>query len=185
MTWRTPAALCWMIRKHARLHGAIEARERKAAEIAATLERELQAIREARASLKALEKTLAMHEVPIDASDIAPIRPRGPKRDFGWRNGELTRRIFASLRHAGDWCRTAEILECVTASTPENTEREEYEHLRRCIRRRLQGMHYKGQVERQVCKQWSGTDQRHNQTLWRLPNATEIEAASAYAPRRK
>lgn len=185
MTWRTPSALFWMIGKHARLHGAIRAKQQIADELAAKLEEHRKEIRDDWAKLKALEQTLGLHEIKVSADSIAPIRPKGPRQFATSRYGELSRRIYAALGRRGAWFRTAEILEHVTGSTPENTEREEYEHLRRCIRRRLQGMHYKGQVERQVCKQWSGTDQRHNQTLWRLPTATEIEAVPAYAPRRK
>ena len=165
-----------MIRKHARLHGAIQAQERKAGEMAAALERQLQGIREARISLGALEKTLAMHEIIVDTSDIAPVRPRRPNRESDWRYGELGRRILASLRRADGWLRTSEVLESITGNTPENTVREEYEHLRRLLRRRLHGLHARGKVERQQCKDWSGTDQRHNQTLWRLPCDPSSEA---------
>lgn len=178
MTWRTPAALFWMIGKHARLQGAIRAKQQIADELAAKLEEQRNEIRDNWDKLQALEKTLGLHEIEVSADDIAPIRPKGPRQFATSRYGELSRRICAALGRSGMWFRTAEVLEHVTGSTPENTDREEYEHLRRCIRRRLQGMHYKGKIERKLCSQWSGTDQRHNQTLWRLPIATNLGTVS-------
>lgn len=168
MTWRTPSALYWMVGKHARLQGSIRAKQRVADELAAKLEEQQKEIREDCAKLKALELTLGLHEIRVNSEDIAPIRPKRPRQFVTSRYGELTRRIYAALSREGEWFGTTEILEHVTGSTVENTEPDEYEYLGTCIRNRLHGLYRKGKLERRMCEHWSGTDQRHNQTLWRL-----------------
>ncbi|MFB9038298.1 hypothetical protein ACULL3_02340 [Xanthomonas arboricola pv. corylina] len=164
MTWRTPSSLKWLIVKHSRLQGEIELLHREAAELDVQVIAHRQRLEKAERSLLAIETSLGMHEVQVDVAEIAAVRPHVNRACF--RHGDLTRNLYATLKMAGDWLTTGELVERLTGHTHENCDRQLYERVRRSFRKRLTSLVLRGAAEREFTQ--GTTDRRQNHTRWRL-----------------
>lgn len=75
MTWRTPSSLKWLIVRHSRQQGVLHLQERQAGKLREQLHSVLQSIAETKANLEAIERTLALHEIPVNVW-ISPLKHR-------------------------------------------------------------------------------------------------------------
>lgn len=92
MTTRIPPSLKWLIDKRARLNGEI-LKTQKSLEKAHELINELKSLNE---TLAAIDKTLELHDIKIDISNIPPIRSSYVRLKLP--HGSLTRSILTCLR---------------------------------------------------------------------------------------
>lgn len=165
MTWKTPPSLKWLIVKHSRLQGTLKTLEDEAQELQLKLDALQPQIDQAKSDLAAVEQTLGLHEIKVDASDIASVVPHANRALY--RHGDVTRMIYAALKTNSGWMQTADVIERATGYTRSNSDSDLYTQLRRAFRLRLQVLTAQGKVERRLPPGW--VNGAHNQVLWRLP----------------
>lgn len=170
MTWRTPPSLKWLIVRHSRQQGVLHLQERQAGKLREQLHSVLQSIAETKANLEAIERTLALHEIPVNVVEIEATVPQLNPRLFAF--GELTRRISKALRESGDWITTEEVIRNVTGLDKGSADPAEYRHVRSVLRDRLKKLAWSGKLERAPCQVQPRPKPSLRQTRWRLPQNT-------------
>lgn len=107
MTFRTPAALAWLIRQRATLQGEILKLEKEIADFTAVKQADIQKLRD---KLGALDQTFELHEIKVDPQEIPPVKRHNPEERIPLTHGQFTRLILSCLREArGEPRSTAEI----------------------------------------------------------------------------
>lgn len=170
MTWRTPSSLKWLIVRHSRQQGVLHLQERQAGKLQEQLDAALQSIAETKANLEAIERTLTLHEIPVNVAEIEAIVPQLNPRLFTF--GELTRRIYKALRESGGWVTTEEVIRHVTGLDKGSADPAEYRHARSVLRDRLKKLAWSGKLERAPCQVQPRPKPSLRQTKWRLPQDT-------------
>lgn len=166
---RTPPSLKWLIDKRARLLGEISKYENTRSERIASAEKAvtdathvlnyakqrlaceqvvrpklLEALRE---DLKAIDSTLALHEVQIDPEIIPPIRSQEAQKKLPY--GVITRLIYQCLAYAGKHSMTTtEIAAFIAGCNNMEVAGDSFLDLRKSVRKRLKSMCADGKIER-------------------------------------
>lgn len=135
------------------------AKTREQIAIVKTHVRELKKIK---ADLAAIDRTLALHDIPVDPDDIRSIHNKYKRVDLPY--GELSRCIFKALRQSSPASHTA-IFEVVAARHPHLvTDGVSIRQLKRSIHDRLKALASQGRVKRHharvgaQCGIWSFPD---------------------------
>jgi len=144
--------------------------ERQAGKLQEQLDAALQSIAETKANLEAIERTLTLHEIPVNVAKIEAIVPQLNPRLFTF--GELTRRIYKALRESGGWVTTEEVIRHVTGLDKGSADPAEYRHARSVLRGRLKKLAWSGKLERAPCQVQPRPKPSLRQTKWRLPQDT-------------
>lgn len=145
MSSRIPSSLKWLIDKRARLDAEIKKTEKSLAK-AKELIKDLESLK---TSLKAIDRSLALHEIEVDVSLIRPVRSYYVRVNLP--HGELTRCILSCLRkHASDGpVRMSEIVSFIEARYEEiGTKPLPRSQLRRSIHYRMKNLAARGVVIR-------------------------------------
>lgn len=141
MTNRIPPSLKWLVTTRARLAGELE-KTKRSLKRAHELIDELKVIED---KLKAVDITLAMHDIQIDTSLISPIQTKELKLNIP--HGELTKSIILCLRmHGGNKpISKSEILNFIIIRHFSNTaEAIPQRQIKRSIKNRLTGLFREG-----------------------------------------
>ena len=144
MTTRTPSSLKWMIDLRARLSGEI-----KKAELATTrATRLLGELKRIQKDLRAVDRTLGLHDIKVDVSLIQPVQSHSGRIDLPY--GELTRSVLFCLRLNPDRpMRTFEIVAFVAARCADlDAPQQSTDKLHASVRHRLKNLVAEGIVER-------------------------------------
>lgn len=140
MTFRIPPSLSWLAKKRARLKGDLDCAEKAGKSLLEKQDaaRKLNAAQKAalERDLQAIDRTIAMHEIPIDPSRIAGVRAHRTERIAG--HGAMTRAIFRYLGDLGgaSAC-TRDIAVYVAISIKMDPDDERFPLLRYRVRHRL------------------------------------------------
>lgn len=92
MSYKIPPSLNWLINKHARISGEIIKIQKRLTKVSLLVDR----LRELEKNLEAVNSSLRLHEIQIDAKNIKPIRPTRKKSNFPW--GEQQNIIFKIIK---------------------------------------------------------------------------------------
>ena len=145
MTIRTPSSLKWLIDQY-------QVQSRKLREINGQID-ELTAVqRELIDRVSSLAKVIDLHDVPISADDIPPLRNNQKQTKYSY--GEITRLIYRYLGSISDQdsATVSEIVDfCIKQSETIELCHETSKILRQVIRKRLKDMAYLGKIVRVEC----------------------------------
>lgn len=135
MTYRTPAALAWLIRQRATLQGEILKIEKELTRFTDAKQAEIQ---ELKAKLAALDQTFGLHDIKVDPEEIPPVCRHDPEGRIPLNHGQLTRLILSCLREAkGEPRSTVEIADYLLARIDLIVPAEMMPEFRLKIKRRL------------------------------------------------
>lgn len=152
MSYRIPIALGWLVRRRARLDGLIQSIESEIHRIS-KLQLKLNVLKE---DLKALDRTIGLHEVPIDATLIPTVKAYDSARftlRSVFKRGYLSRALQKKLRESQDeYVSTTELTQCVLdllAAEHPNIPVEAFQYLRirGLVRYRLKGLRNAGRID--------------------------------------
>lgn len=146
MTYRTPAALAWLIRQRATLQGEILKLEKEIADFTDVKQEEIQKLK---AKLGALDQTFELHDIQIDPEGIPAVRRRNPEDRIPLTHGQFTRLILSCMREAkGEPRSTTEIAAYILEHADIFVPPEEINEFRRKIKRRLGNLMKEKKVRR-------------------------------------
>ena len=143
MTYRIPPSLYWLTKKRARLKADLDFTEKAAKDLLVKQEAARKQIAAQKVvlerDLQAIDRTICMHEIPIDPSKIRSVRPHRTKRIAG--HGAMTRAIFRYLWNLGgaSAC-TKDIAVFVAVSIKMDPDDERFPLLRYRVRQRLKDL---------------------------------------------
>lgn len=170
---KVPSSLLWLVRRRARILGLIEANERELARLTRISDRLTSLVRD----LKALDRVIEQHDIPIDPSAIRPTRVYGdekPRIKKWFKHGEFSRLLLASLRDSGEKGVTTKQLVQLTFAwvrerfPDERFDRYDEKRMIDLVRYRLKSMSRIGRVARVKPSNSSGLDGRFRR--WNLPS---------------
>lgn len=145
MSTRIPPSLSWLIDKRARLDAEIKKTEKSLIKAKGLIE-ELSNLKE---NLAAVDKTLSLHDIPIDINLIKPMRSQYIRIKLP--HGELTRSILLCLRlNQGDHLvTTSEIAAFIVARNADLAAQPEHRsQLSLSLHNRLKGLAREGVIQR-------------------------------------
>ncbi len=108
---------------HRNLNLLIRHRTRIAQEIAATREQiaavrqQIRDLKKIRADLAAIDRTLSLHDIPVDPDDIIPVHNKYKRLNLP--HGEMSLCIYAAIRASGGPTTRSSIFAYLTAKHPE------------------------------------------------------------------
>jgi hypothetical protein len=171
-----PSSLKWLVSRRARIKGLIEASERELARFSKIQHR----LPELKLDLEALDRTIRLHEIPIDPSAIPTVRVYADEkiRIKKWlSHGDLSRFLIRTLTTCESGRMTIrqlsqELLLRVAQKFPD-TEMDQYDEqrVRELIRYRLKSLCNAGAVER--VKPPEGAHNRTNEREWKLSDRND------------
>lgn len=156
--FKRPSSLMWLMRKHARLNGEIQAIKKKR-------EKDDARLRQLEQDLAAITATLAQHEVLVDPADIRPKAPRSQHRILP--HGDAMRYTLDCLRlNRGHFVSTDDVLAHVVKRSGLVLSPELTTALRATVRDNLKKKAKEGLVEPQ--HEEPGTNGGFGMGYWRL-----------------
>ena len=112
----------------------------------AVVKAHIRELKKIKADLAAIDRTLALHDIPVDPEDIRPVQNKYKRIDLPY--GELSRCIYKELRQSSPASHTA-IFEAVAARHPHLvTDVISIRQLKRSIHDRLKALASQGRVKR-------------------------------------
>lgn len=156
-TYRIPPSLNWLIRNRRAIAGRIkiavedknllEQRLDKAQKLIRQYDFLSQQIAVLENDLAAIDRTISLHEIPIDLSQIGDLRPH--RNTFFFKRGVLAQSIFKILStYPKEWISTTDVAILVESMTNSNLDANEFTKLRQIVRNRLIGLAYAGKIDR-------------------------------------
>ncbi|HMH68273.1 MAG TPA: hypothetical protein VK519_10155 [Pinirhizobacter sp.] len=106
MTWRTPPSLHWLIKKRARLSGAISIIDADLARIREQIAQLETERLEVERQLAAVDITMTLHEIRVSPNSIRPMKKHRP-RAFPY--GGLSKLLRKTLKASADWVATPDL----------------------------------------------------------------------------
>ena len=176
-TYRIPPSLNWLIRNRRVIAGRIkiavedkkllEQRLEKAQNLIRQHDFLSQKIAVLENDLAAIDRTINLHEIPIDLSQIKDLRPH--RNAFFFKSGVLTQSIFKVLStYPKEWISTTDVAIQVESMTNSNLNTNEFTKLRHVVRTRLMGLAYAGKIDR------INTGQVNKEGFWRQKPSNRI-----------
>lgn len=169
-TYRIPPSLSWLIHNRRVVLGRkdiaseaknkLESKYKDAKNIIQEYEVLSQQIAELEKDLEAIDRSIGLHEVPIDISQIAKLRPH--KKPSLFKHGVLVQSIYMVLsKEPTKWLSTTEIAVTVKVITNFDDAGTEFVKLRHVVRNRLIGLAFEGKIDR------VNTGQLNKEGFWR------------------
>lgn len=145
MNTRIPSSLKWLIDKRARLDAEVQ----KTRSSLATAKKLIKELSEIEKDLKAIDKTLELHEISVDTSLISPVKSHYNRVNLP--HGELTKSILTCLRQSKDNqpVSKSEIVQFIKSTHPELIDELEVRTwLSTSVRYRLKCLYREGVIQR-------------------------------------
>lgn len=143
MTTRIPPSLKWLVTKRARIAGQIQ----KAEKALWKIEVAQQEIEVLKADLLSIDRTILLHDIPIDPARIPSLETRNAPHKF--KHGGITKAIYKALRQAGnESLTTTQIRAAVALASTTELDYSELIELRYAVRKLLRRKFADGKVER-------------------------------------
>lgn len=169
-TYRIPPSLSWLIRNRRVLAGRIKLAIEEKSKLEVHLQKAKTLIHQhelisqqivvLEEDLAAIDRSIGLHEVPIDLSQISDLRPH--KNPYLFKRGVLTQSIFSAFSfHPKVWLSTTEVAVFVKSISHISFNDEDFLKLRDVVRNRLIGLAYHGKVDR------INTGELNKEGLWR------------------
>ncbi|WP_225972446.1 hypothetical protein [Ephemeroptericola cinctiostellae] len=169
-TYRIPPSLSWLIRNRRVITGRIKLAADEKSKLEIHLQKanlfihqhELisQQIEVLKKDLAAIDRSISLHEIPIDLTQLGDLRPH--KNPYLFKRGVLTQSIFSAFSFRSKvWLSTTEVAVYVKSITRININDENFINLRDVVRNRLIGLAYQGKIDR------INSGKLHKEGFWR------------------
>lgn len=170
-TYRIPPSLNWLIRNRRVIAGRLQIAAEEKSKIEDNLEQAKKLIQRydiisqqitvLEQDLAAIDRSLSLHEIQIDISQLECLRPH--RNTYFFKRGVLVQSIFTALsNNPNTWLSTTEIAVLVKFITGTNIAADEFPRLRSVVRNRLNGLVYKGKIDN------VNTGKLNKEGFWRL-----------------
>ena len=168
-TYRIPPSLSWLIRNRRVIAGRIKIATKERAILEHRIEKAKKLIQQydllsqqisvLESDLAAIDRSMSLHEITIDLSQIKELRPH--QKGSLFKRGMVTQSILKALSiNPKTWFSTTEVAELVN-SIVNTIADEEFTILRHVVRNRLYGLSFQGKIDR------VNTKQVNKESFWR------------------